>query len=126
VISLSDQLDMFKKYKNKINEAIGEERMNMIISKSVYIICIGSDDIANTYTQTPYRRFNYDIPSYTDLLATHSSNFLQVYSVIQTKTLSPCFVHFLAFTTSLNMVTTHKHCHFYLLIIGSVAQYTIS
>ncbi|KAK2427018.1 GDSL esterase/lipase EXL3 [Trifolium repens] len=77
VISLSDQLDMFKKYKNKINESIGEERMNMIISKSVYIICIGSDDIANTYTQTPYRRFNYNIPSYTDLLASHSSNFLQ-------------------------------------------------
>jgi hypothetical protein len=75
---------MFKKYKNKINESIGEERMNMIISKSVYIICIGSDDIANTYTQTPYRRFNYDIPSYIDLLASHSSNFLQVCSVIQT------------------------------------------
>ncbi|CAJ2646633.1 unnamed protein product [Trifolium pratense] len=77
VISLSEQLDMFKKYKNKINEAIGEERMNMTISKSVYIICIGSDDIANTYAQTPYRRFNYDIPSYIDFLASHSSNFLQ-------------------------------------------------
>ncbi|XP_045814787.1 GDSL esterase/lipase EXL3-like [Trifolium pratense] len=77
VISLSDQLNMFKEYKNKIKEEVGEERMKMIISKSVYIICIGSNDIANTYAQTPYRRFNYDIPSYTDLLASYSSNFLQ-------------------------------------------------
>ncbi|GAU22636.1 hypothetical protein TSUD_234580, partial [Trifolium subterraneum] len=75
VISLSDQLNMFKEYKNKINEAVGENRMEMIISKSVYIICIGSNDIANTYA--PYRSINYDIQSYTDLLASYFSNFLQ-------------------------------------------------
>ncbi|AES95175.1 putative triacylglycerol lipase [Medicago truncatula] len=77
VISLSDQLNMFKEYKNKIKEAVGEMRMEMIISKSVYIICIGSNDIANTYAQTPYRRVKYDIRSYTDLLASYASNFLQ-------------------------------------------------
>jgi hypothetical protein len=75
---------MFKEYQNKIKEGVGENRMRMIISKSVYIICIGSNDIANTYAQTPYRRINFDIPSYTDLLASYSSNFLQVCSVIQT------------------------------------------
>ena len=78
MISLSDQLNMFKEYKNKIKEAVGEKRMEMIISKSLYIICIGSNDIANTYAQTPYRRVKYDIPSYTDLLASYASNFLQV------------------------------------------------
>ncbi|KAK2427014.1 GDSL esterase/lipase EXL3 [Trifolium repens] len=72
-----DQLNMFKEYQNKIKEGVGENRMRMIISKSVYIICIGSNDIANTYAQTPYRRINFDIPSYTDLLASYSSNFLQ-------------------------------------------------
>ena len=81
---------MFKEYKNKIKEAVGEKRMEMIISKSLYIICIGSNDIANTYAQTPYRRVKYDIPSYTDLLASYASNFLQVCSVIQTKTYHLC------------------------------------
>ncbi|CAK8540033.1 unnamed protein product [Lathyrus sativus] len=77
VISLSDQLKMFNQYKNKIKEAVGEERMKMIISKSVYIICMGSNDIANTYAPTPLRQAHYDIPSYTDLLASHASNFLK-------------------------------------------------
>ncbi|XP_061367747.1 GDSL esterase/lipase EXL3-like [Gastrolobium bilobum] len=77
VISLSDQLDMFREYKKKIREAVGEERMTIIMSKSVYIVCIGSDDIANTYTQIPIRRAEYDIPSYTDFMASQASKFLQ-------------------------------------------------
>ncbi|XP_061367749.1 GDSL esterase/lipase EXL3-like [Gastrolobium bilobum] len=76
VISLSDQLDMFREYKKKITEAVGEERMAIIISKSVYIVCVGSNDISNTYTTT-IRRAEYDIPSYTDFMASQASNFLQ-------------------------------------------------
>ncbi|TKY55936.1 GDSL esterase/lipase EXL3 [Spatholobus suberectus] len=77
VMSLSDQLDMFKEYIEKINEAVGSNRSATIVSKSIYIVCIGSDDIANTYTQSPFRRSKYDIPSYTDLMASEASNFLQ-------------------------------------------------
>ena len=71
---------MFKEYINKIKEAVGGNRTSMIVSKSIYIVCIGSDDIANTYAQTPFRRAQYDIPSYTDLMASEASNFLQVWS----------------------------------------------
>ncbi|XP_061358991.1 GDSL esterase/lipase EXL3-like [Gastrolobium bilobum] len=77
VISLSDQLDMFKEYIMKIEEAVGRSRTAIIVSKSIYILCLGSDDIANTYAQTPFRRSQYDIPSYTDLMASQASNFLQ-------------------------------------------------
>ncbi|KAK7262983.1 hypothetical protein RJT34_30566 [Clitoria ternatea] len=77
VMSLSDQLEMFKEYIKKINDAVGEYRTATIVSKSIYIICIGSDDIANTYAQTPLRSAQYDIPSYTDLMASEASNFLQ-------------------------------------------------
>ncbi|XP_058775673.1 GDSL esterase/lipase EXL3-like [Vicia villosa] len=77
VIPLSDQLSTFKKYKNKIKEAVGEERMKMIISKSVYIICTGSNDIAYSYASTPLRQAHYDIPSYTHLLASIASNLLK-------------------------------------------------
>lgn len=78
VKSLSDQLDMFKGYMKKIDEAIGREERALIVSKSIYIVCIGSDDIANTYAQTPFRRFQYDIQSYTDFMAHEASKFLQV------------------------------------------------
>lgn len=69
---------MFKEYIKKINDAVGGNRTTHIVSKSVYIICIGSDDIANTYTQSPFRRAEYDIPSYTDLMASEASKFLEV------------------------------------------------
>ncbi|CAN6563386.1 unnamed protein product [Malus baccata var. baccata] len=77
VLSLSDQLDLFKNYIRKITAAAGEERAATIVSKSIYIVCIGSDDIANTYLSTPVRRPYYDIPAYTDLMINSASSFLQ-------------------------------------------------
>ncbi|XP_047168459.1 GDSL esterase/lipase EXL3-like [Vigna umbellata] len=77
VMSLSDQLIMFKEYIDKIKDAVGGNRTTQIVSKSVYIVCIGSDDIANTYTQSPFRRAEYDIPSYTDLMASEASKFFE-------------------------------------------------
>lgn len=73
---------MFKEYIKKIKDEVGESRTAIIITKSIYIVCIGSDDIANTYLQTPIRRLQYDIPSYTDLMATQASNFLQVSALV--------------------------------------------
>lgn len=57
---------------------MGEESAATIVSKSIYILCIGSDDIANTYLSTPVRRPYYDIPAYTDLMINSASSFLQV------------------------------------------------
>ncbi|MED6146217.1 hypothetical protein PIB30_032594 [Stylosanthes scabra] len=74
-LSLSDQLDKLREYQKKIREAVGENRTERIISKSIYIVCLGSDDIANTYI--PFRRSEYDIPSYTDLMASQAFNFLK-------------------------------------------------
>ncbi|XP_048335691.2 GDSL esterase/lipase EXL3-like [Ziziphus jujuba] len=77
VISLSDQLDLFREYKGKLKEAIGEDKAESIISKSVYFVCVGSDDIANTYFSTPLRKPHYDIQSYTDLMLNSATTFFQ-------------------------------------------------
>ncbi|KAL6222246.1 hypothetical protein ACLB2K_005638 [Fragaria x ananassa] len=77
VLSLSDQVELFKEYKSKIDAAVGVERRNIIVSKGIHIVCIGSDDIANTYLSTPFRSPHYDIPAYTDLLASSASKFFQ-------------------------------------------------
>lgn len=79
MLSLSDQIELFKEYKSKIDAAVGVERRNIIVSKGIHIVCIGSDDIANTYLSTPFRSPHYDIPAYTDLLASSASKFFQVY-----------------------------------------------
>lgn len=78
MLSLSDQLELFKDYISKINAAVGKERTETIVSKGIYIVCIGSDDIANTYLSTPFRKLHYDIPAYTDLMAQSASHFFQV------------------------------------------------
>ncbi|KAF3440331.1 hypothetical protein FNV43_RR18615 [Rhamnella rubrinervis] len=77
VLSLSDQLKLFKEYKAKLRAAVGETKTESIVSKSVYILCTGSDDIANTYFSTPFRRPHYDIPAYTDLMLRSGTTFLQ-------------------------------------------------
>ncbi|KAJ4964491.1 hypothetical protein NE237_024430 [Protea cynaroides] len=74
VLSLSDQLNLFKEYMVKLKQTCGEERTRSIIAESLYVTCVGSDDIANTY---PFRRNSYDIPAYTDLMIRSASKFIQ-------------------------------------------------
>lgn len=79
-ISLPDQLKLFKEYVGKITAAVGEEQAAAIVAESLHIVVCGSDDIANTYFTTPFRRAHYDIPSYTDLMVDQASRFFQVYT----------------------------------------------
>ncbi|XP_010033516.1 GDSL esterase/lipase EXL3 [Eucalyptus grandis] len=76
-LSLSDQLNLFKEYVNKIKSGAGEEKAADIVKNSVYMVVCGSDDIANTYYSTPFRRGEYDIPAYTDLMLNSASSFIQ-------------------------------------------------
>ncbi|KAM5578352.1 hypothetical protein ABKV19_008592 [Rosa sericea] len=77
VLSLSDQLNLFKEYKSKINAAVGNERTATLLSKSLFVLSIGSNDLALNYFSTPLRSAHYDIPAYTDFLLELASNFFQ-------------------------------------------------
>ncbi|KAG6419711.1 hypothetical protein SASPL_116221 [Salvia splendens] len=76
-ISLSDQLKHFKEYIGKLKAAVGEEKGNFILANSLYLVVAGSDDLANTYFTIGLRRKQYDIASYTDLMVSSASNFIQ-------------------------------------------------
>lgn len=78
VLSLSDQLELFKEYVGKLKSIAGEERAATIVSESLYISMVGTDDIANTYYGTPLRRPQYDVSSYSDLIANSASDFYEV------------------------------------------------
>ncbi|XP_057974829.1 GDSL esterase/lipase EXL3-like [Malania oleifera] len=75
VLSLSDQLNMFKEYTGKLKKIVGEEKTNDTLTRSLYLVVAGSDDIANTYYLI--RHLEYDIASYTDLTANLASSFLK-------------------------------------------------
>ncbi|KAL1343964.1 hypothetical protein HN51_017880 [Arachis hypogaea] len=77
VISLSEQLEMFKEYIGKLKQIVGEERTNFILENSLYLVVAGSDDIANTYFVARVRQLQYDIPAYTDLMVNSASNFVK-------------------------------------------------
>ncbi|KAI4321652.1 hypothetical protein MLD38_035010 [Melastoma candidum] len=77
VISLTEQLEYFKEYIGKLKRVAGEEKTNFTLAKSIFLLVAGSDDIANTYFTARMRKIQYDISTYTDLMAELASNFLQ-------------------------------------------------
>lgn len=80
VISLSEQLQQFKEYIGKLKGYFGEEKTNLTLSKSIILLVLSSNDIANSYFNSGVRKAQYDFPSYADLLLQYASSFIQVIS----------------------------------------------
>uniref|UniRef100_A0A0D9W1M6 GDSL esterase/lipase EXL3 n=1 Tax=Leersia perrieri TaxID=77586 RepID=A0A0D9W1M6_9ORYZ len=76
VITLDQQLEYFGEYRKRLVAAVGEEETARIIEGALFVVCAGTDDIANTYFTTPFRSVEYDIPSYVDLLVSGADSFL--------------------------------------------------
>ncbi|XP_030447041.1 GDSL esterase/lipase EXL3-like [Syzygium oleosum] len=77
VMTMSDQLNLFKEYIGKLKGLVGEAKANFILAKSLYPVVSGSDDIANNYFTARVRQLQYNVPEYTDLMVESASNFLQ-------------------------------------------------
>uniref|UniRef100_A0A0E0M808 Uncharacterized protein n=1 Tax=Oryza punctata TaxID=4537 RepID=A0A0E0M808_ORYPU len=76
VLTMDNQLDLFKEYKEKLRRVAGERRAGEIVSESLYMVVTGTDDLANTYFTTPFRR-DYDLDSYIDFVVQCASDFIQ-------------------------------------------------
>ncbi|GAB4847563.1 hypothetical protein Ancab_026624 [Ancistrocladus abbreviatus] len=74
---MGNQFEMFKGYAKRLETAVGEERTRSIISKSLYFIATGSNDIFVNYYSSTVRSKQYTIDSYMDLLITFGSGFLE-------------------------------------------------
>ncbi|CAM0908260.1 unnamed protein product [Alopecurus aequalis] len=77
VISLEQQLAYFDEYRSKLVGIVGEEATERIIDGALFVVCAGTDDIANTYYTTPLRSAEYDIPAYVDLLLVGVESFIR-------------------------------------------------
>ncbi|RRT67035.1 hypothetical protein B296_00039638 [Ensete ventricosum] len=76
---MPDQLELFKEYKKKVRGIAGKKRANSIISASLYVVCAGSDDIANNYfLPASLRQQSYDFSSYAKFLVHKASGFVEV------------------------------------------------
>ncbi|KAL5780737.1 hypothetical protein ACOSQ2_011474 [Xanthoceras sorbifolium] len=76
-LSLENQLKMFKEYIEKLKKIAGEETTNTILTKGLFGVVSGSNDIANLYYDFHIRELQYNISTYTDLLVGSASTFLQ-------------------------------------------------
>ncbi|XP_062200965.1 GDSL esterase/lipase EXL3-like [Phragmites australis] len=73
-LTMDNQLDLFKEYKEKLNRVAGAQRAADIVSTSLYLVVTGTDDLANTYFTTPFRR-DYDLESYIEFVVQCASDF---------------------------------------------------
>ncbi|WVY89025.1 hypothetical protein V8G54_037876, partial (chloroplast) [Vigna mungo] len=76
-ITLSDQLQMFKEYTVKLNQHVGENRTNFILSNALFFVVLGTNDISNTYFLSHLRQLQYDVPAYSDFLVNSASDFFK-------------------------------------------------
>uniref|UniRef100_A0ACD5XH96 Uncharacterized protein n=1 Tax=Avena sativa TaxID=4498 RepID=A0ACD5XH96_AVESA len=77
VFTMDQELEFFDTYRQKLVGLVGEAETRRIIDHAFFFVCTGTDDIANTYFMTPYRAFDYDIPSYVDFLLVGAEAFLR-------------------------------------------------
>ncbi|XP_028784675.1 GDSL esterase/lipase EXL3-like [Neltuma alba] len=76
-ISLSDQVELLRQYKQRLKALVGEDRSDFIISNSFVFVVAGSNDISNTYFLSHARQVQYDVPTYTDLMVTSASDLVK-------------------------------------------------
>ncbi|ESR48462.1 hypothetical protein CICLE_v10001561mg [Citrus x clementina] len=76
-IPLSDQLQLFKEYTEKVKQIVGEEGQNRIMKTAFVLVVAGSNDIDNTYFASRVRKLQYDISAYTDLIVGLASTFFK-------------------------------------------------
>nr|XP_009784174.1 PREDICTED: uncharacterized protein LOC104232621 [Nicotiana sylvestris] len=77
VIPLQKQLEYFREYKRRLENAIGKEKTKLLISKATFIISAGTNDFVVNYYNTPYRRQTYKISAYQQFLLQLLQQFVQ-------------------------------------------------
>ncbi|TYI75413.1 hypothetical protein E1A91_D06G002200v1 [Gossypium mustelinum] len=73
-LSIKDQLNLFKECVRKLEGGIGQEKANATISKSLFLVSQGNNDIAITYFLF---HFLLDIDAYTTQLVNSASSFIK-------------------------------------------------
>ncbi|OEL23050.1 GDSL esterase/lipase EXL3 [Dichanthelium oligosanthes] len=101
VLPMQEELNMFAEYKEKLAGVVGDEAAAGIVAESLFLVCAGTDDIANNYYLAPVRPLQYDISSYVDFLVQQACDFMKV----------KCFLSFPLTTSSNPIVRATESVH---------------
>ncbi|XAR55310.1 Triacylglycerol lipase [Bertholletia excelsa] len=77
VIPLVKELDYYKDFQKKLRAYMGQRKANRVISESLYLISVGTNDFLENYYTFPRRRSRYDVDQYQNFLVGIASNFVK-------------------------------------------------
>ncbi|KAK8286005.1 hypothetical protein V6Z11_D08G261500 [Gossypium hirsutum] len=76
-LSLSQQLENYKEYKNKLTAITGKSNASSIISNGIHLISFGSSDFLQNYYINPLLFTSYTPNMFSDILIESYDNFIQ-------------------------------------------------
>ncbi|CAK9314346.1 unnamed protein product [Citrullus colocynthis] len=76
-LSLTQQLEYYKEYQNKVAEVAGKPNASSIISGAIYLVSAGSNDFLQNYYINPLLYKKYTADQFGDILITTYINFIQ-------------------------------------------------
>ncbi|CAL5074788.1 unnamed protein product [Urochloa decumbens] len=68
-VTLTQQIQHFKEYKEKLGRAMGDAAASHAIARSLYILSAGGSDLLGNYLLFPIRRYHFTLPEYEAYLA---------------------------------------------------------
>ncbi|KAI9115609.1 hypothetical protein K1719_013278 [Acacia pycnantha] len=76
VIPLWKELEYYKEFQKELKDYLGEEKAKEVISESLYLISVGTNDFLENYYLIPKRSSQYSIEEYQKLLLGIADNFI--------------------------------------------------
>eukprot|EP00253_Pinus_taeda_P000656 PITA_00656 len=77
VLTLGQQLENFKLYREQLVDMVGQQNASEIMSRALFAISMGTDDFANNYYLNQITRAHYTVTEFRDLLLKSLSEFIQ-------------------------------------------------
>ena len=82
MIPLWKELEYYKEYQEKLRAYLGQEKANEILSESLYLMSLGTNDFLENYYIFSGRSSQYTVPQYEDFLVGIAGNFIkEIYSL---------------------------------------------
>lgn len=77
MIPLWREVEYYKDYQNKLRAYVGNDKASEIISESLYLVSLGTNDFLENYYVFPTRRSQFNVKQYQDFLVGLSENFIR-------------------------------------------------
>lgn len=77
VIPFWKELEYYKEYQKKLKAYVGEKMAQLIISDSLYLLSLGTNDFLENYYTLPDRRSQYTVDKYQDYLSGIAEKFIK-------------------------------------------------